>query len=439
MYARNGWNGKTNPERQEGCVGGERNLRDRQQRSSNSIMVRGSKGSTMWIRTLLAMTVLLEIPALAAEKVTVAQLEQAVAQTQGEPDKDAARKIETLTLCERLARVRFEKLEAELPGPKARSALLILADASAFLDLPTADVPAIAPPTVDEQRAIVLRAVQFAANMAHKMPNFYATRDTTQYQSIEHAGKISVPEEPAKEPPKLELERTQPFQKVGRSLVTVLYRNGRELIENKHRNGFTPEYGVENRGEFGEMLGLVIPDMVRSQISWSHWEQGDADLLAVFRFEVPKDKAHYHWSFCCIQSSEGEKQVLRNLAAYQVEIAIEPKTGSILRIAIKTEPEHSRVLEASEVVEYGAVEIGGVSYICPLRNVVLYAVRMADNLPLSDSGAHSASLISIAINRTLFENYHLFRGDVRIVPDLPQPVPASEGEPKDNSGSQSQP
>jgi hypothetical protein len=393
----------------------------------------------MWVRTLLAIAILLQIPALAAEKVTVAQLEQVVAQAQDKPDKDVAREIESLTLNERLARARVEKLEAELPGQKARSALLILADASAFLDLPAADVSAIAPPTIDEQRAIVLRAVQFAANMAHKMPNFYATRDTTQYQSIEHAGKITVLDEATKGPPELELERTQPFQQVGRSLVTVIYRDGREAIENKHRNGFTPEYGVENRGEFGEMLGLVIPDMIRSKISWSHWEQGETDLLAVFRFEVPKGNAHYQWSFCCIPSSDGEKHVLRNLAAYQVEIAIEPKTGSILRISIKTEPEHSPVLEASEVVEYGPVEIGGMSYICPLRNVVLYAVRMDETLPLQDPDLHSASPISIAINRTVFENYHLFRGDVHIVPDLPQPVPASEAEPKLNPGSQEQP
>ena len=108
-------------------------------------------------------------------------------------------------------------------------------------------------------------------------------------------------------------------------------------------------------------------------------------------------------------------------------------------MAIKTEPEHARVLEASEVVEYGPVEIGGISYICPLRNVVLYAARMHDANPHSGLGFFSIPLTSIAINRTLFENYHLFRGDVNIVPDLPQPVPASEAEPKLEMDSQAQP
>lgn len=402
-------------------------------------MVRWRNGSVMGIRAFLAMAILLNIPALAAEKVTVAQLESTVTLTLGKPDREAARKIDTLTLSERLSRERYKKLNAKLPGPRSRSALLVLADASAFLDLPAEDVSAMAAPGIDEQRAIVLRAVQFAANIADKMPNFYATRDTTHYQSIELPEKIAALDEPKKEPPKLELERTEPFQQVGRSLVTVIYREGRELIENKHRNVFTHEYEVENKGEFGELLGLVIPDMARSVIGWSHWEQGDTDLLAVFRFEVPKEKAHYLWSFCCIPSIDGQPQVFRNVAAYQVEIAIEPKTGSILRIAMKTEPENARVLEASEVVEYGPVEIGGMSYVCPLRNIVLYAARMHNISPNSGPDPHSASLISIAINRTVFQNYHLFRGDVHIVPDLPQPVPASEAEPKLNPDSQTRP
>jgi len=203
----------------------------------------------MRLGALLAIAVMLEIPALAAEKVSVAQLEQVVALAQDKPDKDAARRIEALTLSERLARPRFEKLNAELPGQKSREALVVVSDAAAFLDLPAADVSAMAPPSVDEQRAIVLRAVQFAADMAHKMPNFYATRDTTRYQTIELAGEIAVLDEPMKEPPKLELQRTQPFEQVGRSVVTVLYRDGRELIQNKPKIGVSQAYGVENRGD----------------------------------------------------------------------------------------------------------------------------------------------------------------------------------------------
>src|ERR1017187_8870575 len=144
-------------------------------------MVRWRNGSVMGIRAFLAMAILLNIPALAAEKVTVAQLESTVTLTLGKPDREAARKIDTLTLSERLSRERYKKLNAKLPGPRSRSALLVL---------PAEDVSAMAAPGIDEQRAIVLRAVQFAANIADKMPNFYATRDTTHYQSIELPEKI---------------------------------------------------------------------------------------------------------------------------------------------------------------------------------------------------------------------------------------------------------
>jgi hypothetical protein len=40
-------------------------------------------------------------------------------------------------------------MEAELPGEKSRMALVVLADGSAFLQLPTAEIPVVGPPDLD--------------------------------------------------------------------------------------------------------------------------------------------------------------------------------------------------------------------------------------------------------------------------------------------------
>jgi hypothetical protein len=408
----------------------------------------------MGIRTLVAMAILLQIPALAAEKVTVTQLENVVALCQGKADKDAARKIDTLTLSERISRERYKKLDAELPGQRSRAALLVLADAAAFLDLPASDLPVVAPPSIDKQRKIVISAVNFASETTHKMPDFFATRDTTQFQSTRPARKIMVLPAPTRTVGRTELERTEPFRQVGESRVTVHYRDGKEVVEKQPGKEVSPEFGVTSRGEFGELLPSATSDLAQSKIAWSHWEQGETGLLAVFQFDVPKDKAHYQWTYCCGLASDGKPQPVSEREAYHGEIAINPKTGVVFRLKVKTEPSEP-ILEASEVVEFGPVELGGRTYILPVRNIVLYTARRYDaKMPVDlsesedqaspdslGSGLHFEFLrpVSTAINHTEFENYHLFRADVRIVPGEPEEIPDTKPAPNLKPDSQAQP
>lgn len=390
---------------------------------------------SVWIRALLVMVILPNIPALAAKKVTVAQLEEIVAQAHGKPDKDAARQIEMLTLTERISRPELDKLEAELQGPKSRETLLVLADASAFLDLPAGEIPTIAAPSMTDQREIVLRAVQFSADMAHKMPDFFATRDITQYQSTEAA---KVLDKAMQDGQRLQREKTVPFQEIGKSRVNVLYRNGREAIENEPTNKVSRNFSVENKGEFGEFLEIVIADMVGSEIKWSHWEKDGANLLAVFRFEVPRDRARYQWTFCCARSKDGKEHQLKSHAGYQAEMAIDPTSGSVLRLAVQTQPSDPPVLDASEIVEYGPVEIGGRTYICPLRNIVLYAAWTDERGTVAAESARHLGLqppISTDINHTVFEDYHVFRSEMRIIPGEPREVPPAKPEPDAKSDS----
>src|SRR5579871_2681915 len=136
----------------------------------------------MSIRTLTAMAVLFAGSALIAEKVTVARLETVVAQARAKGDNQAAKKINALALSERIDLELFKKLKAQLPGPRSRVALAVLADIASFLDPPAADIPATPPPSLDEQREIILRATQFATGIAHQSPDFSALREASQYQ-----------------------------------------------------------------------------------------------------------------------------------------------------------------------------------------------------------------------------------------------------------------
>ena len=55
----------------------------------------------------------------AVAKVTVAQLEQTLAAAHGKADAEVARQLSGLELTERLNRVNFAKLKADLPGDKS--------------------------------------------------------------------------------------------------------------------------------------------------------------------------------------------------------------------------------------------------------------------------------------------------------------------------------
>jgi VWFA-related protein len=370
----------------------------------------------------------------ASRTVTVEKLEQVVATEKGKPDKAAAKQISSLSLGERITSAQFEELNRELAGPESRTAILALADAAEFLDLPPAEIPADAPPSLDEQRDIVIRAVQFAANNIHQMPDLLATRQITEYQHIQYAPEIWTRGGVAgnwKEP---EIKIAGPFRQIGKSQVDVVYRDGREVVENQRKNQSTRNYGVTSRGEFGEMLRSVITDIVASQIRWSHWEDSKTGKLAVFEFDVPQQKAHYQWSYCCTVDRDGKQKLVTAAAAYHAEIAIDIKTAAILRLVVKTEPENNVVLNASEIVEYGPVDIAGKTYICPVKNVVLFIardyeaeigefgdVRKADSF--SAVRATNTPFVAVDINHASFENSHVFRSAVRILPDAPQEAP----------------
>ncbi|MFZ0302672.1 MAG: VWA domain-containing protein [Terracidiphilus sp.] len=370
-------------------------------------------------------------------KITVAELDQLVAAAKDKPDKAAAKQISSLSLGERISDAQFEKMNAEPPGPESRTALLALADAAEFLDLPAAEIPATPPPSIDEQRNIVVRAVQFAANNIHQMPNLLATRKTTQYRNIQYAPETWTRGAAPSNAPKPEIDIEGPFKPIGKSQVTVVYRDGHEVVQNAPKKAQTHSYGVTSRGEFGELLRSVMTDMVQSRISWSHWEDSKLDKLAVFDFDVPRGKAHYQWSYCCTVDQDGRELLVTVPASYHAEIAIDPPTGAVMRLAVKTEPESNVILKASEIVEYGPVEIGGQTYFCPMKNVVLFIARDYDaetgdfekaGTPdfFSEVRATNTPFVAVNINHASFENYHVFRSEVRILSGDDQSSPAAE-------------
>jgi VWFA-related protein len=374
-------------------------------------------------------------PFAAAERVTVEQLERILAKSQDRPDAEVSKQIMSLDLSERLSSARLTQLKADLPGEKSRQALAVLADYSAFLEPPATEIPATATPSPAAQRRMMALTVAYLGKSLPLLPNLFATRDTMRYENK----------------PSLSSGAAQPdnaLRPVGRSAVTVFYRDSREYtdagprIDSKPR---PPDKGLTSWGEFGSIQGTVLIDAARSNLGWSHWELGAGGPQAVFRYTVPREKSHYDVRFCCIVQSYGlETSVVSERAGYHGEITIDPANGAILRLTVEADVEGAGpISRASMAVEYSAVEIGARAYICPVHSIALATAPdlkalksetqkqgAGNGLPAIEKTNASLPPIKKAsvtiptdgprqtlLNDVTFRQYHLFRAEARVVPE----------------------
>lgn len=251
------------------------------------------------IRVILAY---IALPAFAANRVTMEQLEKVLVTTAARSDADLARQLSTLELAERLTTARLEQLQGGLPGEKSRQALLVLADISAFRDPPATDMPATATPDRATQRRILSLTVDYIGKTLPMLPNLFAARETVRFESRPAQFQEALPD-------------GNPLHQVAKTGVTVLYRDGKEFIEagaDKDKKAHAPDQGLTTWGEFGPILGTVLIDAARSKLAWAHWELGAGGPQAVFQYSVPKEASHYDVRFCCVSESYGFKiSVLR--------------------------------------------------------------------------------------------------------------------------------
>ena len=336
------------------------------------------------------------------QNVTVDQLEMSIAAAREKPDASLAQALQELKLTERLSPARFAKLKAELPGENSRQALTVLADSSAFLAVPASEIPSNPAPDPASQRKIMSLVVNYVTQTVHELPNFFATRETTRFEDRPAVTYSYLP-----------------LHYVGKSMRSVVYRNGLEIADpnaGKAGKHDSTEQGLISWGEFGPVLSTVLLDAARSKLVWSHWEQGATAPVAVFSYEVPSQKSHYEVRACCVAAEITSFYTpFKERAGYHGEMTVDPATGVILRLTVDADLALGDPLtRAAIMVEYGPVEIGGKSVICPERSV---ALSQMDYAQVSHTG-HSVldkNPQQIRVNDVAFEQYRELRGDVRIL------------------------
>ena len=357
-------------------------------------------------------------PARAATGVSVAYVDQLLAKTHKLPDKKVAHKIDGLELTERVSYARLARWKAMFPGPESQGALIKLADAAAFLSPAVNDIPDRPKPDREEQKQILMKALDYTVDTLHRLPNFTATRRTRSFEGQAPSpadktimGLILGPREA--DDTASANNGDDDFRRltaVESWNQTVTYRDGAEVVENGQALTAEAPIGLASSGEFGPILNVVLSDAMQGKLLWDHWERGANGDFGVFSYTVPQEHSHYRVGRRGFLETEG------HFPAYHGEIGIDPATGSILRISMDADFGPNSAAKVSSIqVEYGSVKIGGSSYICPLWSVVRYKSAAA----VEESGTISITThktYATNVNDVVFTDYHLFRSESRILP-----------------------
>jgi hypothetical protein len=366
---------------------------------------------------------------------TVAQFEEALASAHGLPDKKLAEHIAEVKLTERMSDETFYHISAGLPGPKTRLALLGLADESQFLDLPAAEIPAKPAPDYTTQQALVQKALNYVAKAIPQLPDFIATRH---HKLFDGTPLIVSPDLHHALYPLMEDNSRLASNGAGR--IDVRYSDGIEVFINPKKKTLTkcdPISGDE-MSDFGEILPRVAYEMIKGKVVWSHWELGVDGLLPVFHFEA---KLAWNFPHRCKNVADVPRPTLVD---FRGEVAINSKDGSFVRV---TERLHYDLKAWGRqgvisyiMVEYGLVEIGGQTYICPRKSVGLGFTPALLRPPSVREGTDENLTRGeeIAAERVIditYTDYHIFRSKSRILPattpepSSPVPEPAKANPP----------
>ena len=348
-------------------------------------------------------------PTPAVQRMTVKQLDQLLSETNGRGIEDRrAEMLTKLELTERLSLANLSAWTADFRNRNVQQALVAVADVSAFLGPPPAEIPSPAAPDDAAKQHMLVLVKDYLERTISKLPDFYATRTTARYEEMPELdnGKSSA--------------GSQPLRVVELSNAKVLYRDGDEVVESREseRND-SGERRLTTRGTFGPILAEVRRAVeTPGSMKWIRWESGPEGRRGVFGFEVPAAESTYFEGGCCLPDADGGNS-FRIQAGYRGEIAINPENGTIFRLQQQFDMQEYVPLDRDEVlIDYGPVKIGGKTYFCPARSVSLARGRSIISLKEKewDQSFLSYGPYSTKMNDMRFSNYHLFRAESRMLP-----------------------
>jgi hypothetical protein len=366
----------------------------------------------------------LALPANAVEKMTVAQVEQILAEyaakaqaPKHEPsspdevaripnsdllpnrDDSALSRLTDIELAERMSTLTLYRLVGQYNlGPHVQGVLQQIADRSALLKLPTGEQIPNTPPDQETQRAMFNAARDYVFGKLSHLPDFLATRTTATFDNTA-APYLQVEVDSAG------FRRRNVVQK------QITFRDGKEVLESAPGavSGKFAESAFETRGEFGTQALVVLMDIKEGSVKFDHWENTIGGMAAVYDYSVPRQSSHYEVTDLC-----EEQASFHDIPAYHGSIALAPNSGAILRITLEAEwNPGDPISHVASVIEYGPVVLGNRRSVCPLRSLA-FMMQEANGC---SHGSHKLLKPVTMINQTIFSNYHRFGSTSNLIFD----------------------
>ncbi len=389
--------------------------------AATDILCRKHEPGDMGMRKIAGVLLLAAAAAFPAQRssmVTVAKLDQLLAAAQSKSDGKVAGELADLELSERANAAKLTTWQTQFTGNRTRQALVALGDASAFLEPPADEIPATAAPDIDAERAMLSKAADYVAKTMPTLPDFYASRETmhfedspAEYDERQSPGIQSFTQRGLRggnTAPTGHYAAAKPIHFVDRSSIVVTYRDGLEVAAapaSRAGSAAAGTVGLTTSGEFGPILSIVLGDAERGDLRWGYWEEREPAAAAVFRYKVPQQQSHYTVML------PNAQQTVTLSPAYHGEIALDPATGTVLRMTVISDfdPPYQQ-LQINIMVEYAQVLIGERNYFCPARGIALSRVPIG----ASKDAKHPAP-VQTFMNDVTFTHYHLFRAESKIL------------------------
>jgi VWFA-related protein len=338
-------------------------------------------------------------------RVTVEQLNQFLSEARGRENDKLAGELSKLELTERVSLAKLAGWTEKLQSKSVRQALIAVADQSQFLAPPPGQIPTQAAPDEKVQQRMLVLVKDYLEKSIPRLPDFYAARTTLHYEDMSqvNAAKASVD--------------YLPLHVTGSSKEKVFYRAGNEVVESRLDFVELSERYMTTHGTFGPLLAEMRRAMeCLAQVKWVRWESSPEGNRAVFGFVVPAEESRYFEGGCCLPDDEGQDPY-RIQAGYRAEISVDPENGAVLRLQLQFDLHNYVPMDLDEImIDYGPVEIGGKTHICPLRSVSVGRARSVISLTEWDQSFLSFGPYTTHLNDIRYSNFHLFRSESRMLP-----------------------
>ena len=280
-------------------------------------------------------------------------------------DGEVAKFLAKVKLTERLDDRTIEEMQGQGIGAKTLQALEALRDrtkdlAAAKPIVPEAPPTPIAPPSSEEQAAILSDMREYALNYSKNLPDFICTQVTRRYAAPMPGTRwggsaLSEPSWQAQDVLQIRLSYFEQKEK-----YTVVLANNAIVNKDYEQMG-----GSKSFGEFGSMLREIFEPSTEARFEWDHWGTLDRKLVMAFAYHVSQSRSQYRLVV--------EDAKLSIITAYRGLVEVDPKTHVVMRVSTIAEniPPDFPIRKAEDDLFYDYQDISGHTFLLPLKSQVL--------------------------------------------------------------------